>query len=110
MATSVELDLDVSQRLDITVKQKDSLKFTLSVTGGIASLAGYTFAMLVQNANNSGLKVNQAGTVNAMDIVFDFGVPNPVWEVGSYAYDIQVTYPSGEVRTWFSGYVIVNND
>ena len=107
---STELDLDVSQRLDITVKQKDTLKFTITVTGGIVSLAGYTFAMLVQMANNSGLKISQAGTVNGMDITFDFGVPNPVWEIGSYAFDIQATYPTGVIRTWFNGFVIVNND
>ena len=107
---STELDLDLSQRLDITVKQKDTLKFTITVTSGIASLTGYSFAMIVQNANGSGQKVSQAGTVNSMDIVFDFGVPSPVWETGSYEYDIQATYPSGEIRTWFSGFVIVNND
>lgn len=131
------LNLDVSKRVDITVRRGDTMKLTLEVktnTGTAVDLTEYTdFKFEVRTADtedtayadgddgiilsteddSSGSKY-VSNTVDSSDdskLTFECSATNMRGvQSGLYVYDIEATNASSEVQTWLYGIFKVNED
>ncbi len=117
MATSV--NLDISQRLDITCRRGDTFTLTLNVTDSVGTaiaLTPYSFKMEVRNSSTNAIVIADSkfvftkdadSTAGKLNIVVS--AANMIVTADSYIYDLQTTIVS-DVQTWLFGVFTVNND
>ena len=128
MAT--QLNLDISEELNITTKRGDSLSFTVTVKdsdGDPVDLTGYNFAMDVRLSNekidsNVVLSTSPPSAMAASTIVLVGYADGTLTleatrqamesvDAGGYMYDIQATNNSTlDSKTWFFGSFDINDD
>lgn len=131
------LNLDVSKRVDITVRRGDTMKLTLEVktnTGTAVDLTEYTdfkFEVRTADTEDAAYADGDAGiilsteddssgskyvsnTVDSSDdskLTFECSATNMRGvQSGLYVYDIEATNASSEVQTWLYGIFKVNED
>ncbi len=118
MAKDLTVNLDTSQRVNITCRKGDT--FTLQVTfedqlGAPLSLTGYVWKMDVRdddvapttilNDTNFTYSANESGVLTISATAATMAGVNG----GVYVYDLQSTN-SGSVKTWLRGRFRVNED
>lgn len=116
-----QVNLDISQRLDITCRKSDT--FSLDVifkdaNGAGVDLTSYTefkmevrrhdrktgTANLVFTLTGGDISVNASGLMNIEKSAVTMNIPS-----GDYVYDLQAVDGTG-VHTWLKGKFIVNED
>lgn len=113
------VNLDISQRLDITCRKGDTFKLTLNFTdsSGVAiDLSGYVFNMDVRDASDSADVISNTVfdyIVNADGTTGKLTVAATATEMqvtaGTYIYDLQADV-SGTITTWLYGTFTINDD
>jgi len=114
-----EISTDIAKYKKITCRRRDTLSFWLDwVTvqdGSDIDLEGFGFLMQVKYnlSGNLALELSiENSRISISGKRTTFIVPNSGMDIpaGQYSYDLQVTYPSGTVRTWLYGIFVVKND
>lgn len=126
MAT--QLNLDISQELNITVRKGDSFSFDITVkdsNGDAVDLRAHQFHMdvrdsLLEDRSNvilstfpsSGMsQVTLVGGADGTIIVSSTRIAMEGVREGSFIYDIQATNPAdSSSKTWFYGSFVINAD
>lgn len=116
------INLDISQRLDITCRKNDTFSLDLDIknsSGSAIDLTSYTFTMQVKDSTSVGASViiassNVSFTADALgNLNVKITGANMNVAAGDYVYDIQATSGSGGtelIRTWIYGFFKVNQD
>lgn len=126
-----DINLDISQRVDITCRKGDTFKLDLDITdenGDAKNLVDYTFKMEVRTSEDADGAVSSSDVILSTedaaskeitvsdptatgDVVFTVSSTNMAGMTsGLYVYDIQATDASGIVTTWLSGLFKINED
>lgn len=114
MANAV--NLDTSNRLDITCRKGDTFRLILTLTdsaGSSLDATTYDFKMEVRNSDTATNTVVASGDVSyikasgQLTVIIDES--NMSMDGGLYVYDLQAT-KSGDVQTWLHGLFKVNED
>lgn len=95
----------------------DEVAFELKKDGVAVDLTGATIHMQVRKAPGSPVLLDFISTASAGITITDatagkFKINSTIinLDANGYLYDIQITFSSGEVRTWISGQFTVSND
>lgn len=130
MATN--LNLDIAQELNITVRRGDSISFNITVqdaNGDGIDVSAYKFDMdirdgsresrenVVMSTSASGIEgavIPLMSVVGLADGTITVSISRSEAEglnEGTYLYDIQATNANGSIsQTWFYGVFVVNSD
>jgi hypothetical protein len=82
-------------------------------TGSVINLTGYTAKCSIKSSFSASSSFDATCTVTAVSGLVEIMFPSSVTEdiaAGSYVWDFQVTNPSGNVRTYLAGDVIVYDE
>lgn len=114
------VNLDVSQRLDITCRKGDTFSLTLNITdpeGNAITLAGYNFQMEVRDASSDSIIIpttdflftkDANSTTGKLNITASAAIMNTS---GTYVYDLESELiSSSEIQTWLYGLFTINED
>ena len=115
------VNLDISQKLDITCRKNDTFSLDLDVKsadGTAIDLTSYTFVMEVKESTDATGTVVASGNVSFTgdangNLNVKITAANMAINSGDYVYDIQATSGSGGselVQTWIYGLFRVNQD
>lgn len=116
MATKI--NLDISQRVDITCRKGDTFKLELTFTdsnGDAIDISAYSWKMDVKETDTSAGNIlsdtdfTYTGNSNGSLTVEATATVMAGVDGGLYVYDLQSTN-SGEVKTWVYGIFKVNED
>lgn len=126
-----DINLDISQRVDITCRKGDTFKLDLDITdenGDAKNLVDYSFKMEVRTSEDADGAVSSSDVILSTvdtgskeitvsdptatgDVVFTVSATNMAGMTsGLYVYDIQATDATGIVTTWLSGLFKINED
>lgn len=115
------VNLDISQKLDITCRKNDTFSLDLDIKdsdGNALSLLSYTFTMEVRESDDAvstiipSSDVAFTGDANG-NLNVKIAAANMNVSSGSYVYDIQASIGSGATeskQTWLFGSFQVNQD
>ena len=114
----MQLSTDISTKLNITARRRDT--FTLEIDIQDADEEDFDFTthtakmdimdepdgtvILALTTSNGRIALTD-GRISFTITALDMDIPE-----AEYVYDLQMTYPSGQVVTWFRGSFTVNND
>jgi hypothetical protein len=116
------VNLDVSQRLDITCRKGDTFKLILNITDSDSiaiDLATYSFEMEVRNASTDVVEFassiftfdkNSGGTQGKLVVTADAA---DVDTSGEFVYDLEsadTSFTPNVIQTWLHGVFKVNDD
>ncbi len=115
------VNLDISQRLDITCRKNDTFSLDLDIKdsdGNALSLLPYTFSMEVRESSDAVGTIIPSSNVDFIgdsdgNLNVKISSANMSISSGTYVYDIQASIGSGateSIQTWFFGLFKVNED
>ena len=125
-----DINLDISQRVDITCRKGDTFTLDLDITdenGDAKNIEGYAFKMEVRTSEDADGAVSSSDVILSTedtgdkeitvstptttgDVTFTVSATNmKLVTSGLYVYDIQAT-ASETVTTWLSGLFKINED
>lgn len=115
---AAQVNLDTSQRVDITCRKGDSFRLEITFkddSGAVLNLTGYTWKLDVRETDTSSSAILEddaftyAGTTQGVLTVTAPAATMAGVNGGLYVYDLQSTN-SGAVKTWLYGIFKVNED
>jgi hypothetical protein len=115
---AAQINLDTSQRVDITCRKGDSFSLELTfktAAGAVINLTGYTWKLDVRETDTSAAAIIEDSlfTYNGTNLGVLTITASPATmagiDGGIYVYDLQSTN-AGAVKTWLYGIFQVNED
>ena len=115
---AAQINLDTSQRVDITCRKGDSFSLELTfktAAGVVINLTGYTWKLDVRETDTSASAIledsvfSYSGTAQGVLTIAAPAATMAGIDGGIYVYDLQSTN-AGAVKTWLYGIFQVNED
>lgn len=115
---AAQVNLDTSQRVDITCRKGDSLRLEITFkddSGAVLNLTGYTWKLDVRETDTSSSAILEddaftySGTTQGVLTITAPAATMAGVNGGLYVYDLQSTN-AGAVKTWLYGIFKVNED
>lgn len=115
---AAQVNLDTSQRVDITCRKGDSFRLEITFkddSGAVLNLTGYTWKLDVRETDTSSSAILEddaftySGTTQGVLTITAPAATMAGVNGGMYVYDLQSTN-SGAVKTWIYGIFKVNED
>lgn len=115
---AAQVNLDTSQRVDITCRKGDSFRLEITFkddSGAVLNLTGYTWKLDVRETDTSSSAILEddaftySGTTQGVLTITAPAATMAGVNGGLYVYDLQSTN-GGSVKTWIYGIFKVNED
>lgn len=112
-----ELNLDTSQPLNIALRYKDTMVFTINVTNSDTSPYDFTNHSALFEIRKSASDTDPVESLtDTSDITLSLGkieintILNSTIVPGRYSYTFQITDQNNIISTWFSGILTIKLD